>query len=622
MLKEVKVLSAVAESPKRVFPFSKGLASKVNVQPLVSDAFAQVPELLGQVTTDRKTGLVRMLPGEPFNGQTAIPFDGDYKAHALRFLQTEQVAKLLGTNQTKLRLNDIETFNFGGRIPVARVTFQQWHPLGDGTLVQVHNALVSVVMDQTNGNVINVASGIELGTSPREVGKLLGKRKAIAKAKQTVKAIGKVDTECELRLSEHNGKFSLIYAVTVSCKTLSRIVLLEARTGAVLFNKNLRYYSATSPQQQAGLNKVPAKTLLRIPEPNTPLFQQVRDFALETLDDPTILANRIVKPLVMNKTGNWEPVKAKADGTFNFDVNSSDTYERDCFCAVYVLVCETSQDLFYEAHGGKQAPQIPVEVNNTTEGKDNAFFSPSEYKEVILMGSGLDQGGLNALIVLDGGVLTHESGHKRDHVQIPGGPRGPWGRAAGEGRAGDIDGQVVCQILWRIRFAQDDQTPVLTVGELKSWKGIIGPYALPPNGIRKQKNNKQYPSNGRPTEVHDDGEIIGGACYDLLIAFLTDGKQDGQAVTEADLGRFVDLEMAASSLLPSRSQTFLDFLVAQRTADKTLTGGKDRQRIDKAHAGHGITDSMKIDVPSYDTDKLVNRRRHPVTKSRCSKKTA
>ncbi len=608
MLPKQKPLSAV---PALRWEPSSGFASKVNVSPLVSQIFAGEPELLEQVTLDNKTGFARMLPAGPLNGQTAIKFDGNYRAHARRFLETKQVSELLGTNLTHLKDGDVEEVLWGGRIPVRQVHFTQMHPLQDGTDVPVNNAMVTVTMKE-DGEILHVTNGIELGTAPRKLGKVKGTDKAVAKAKRTVGA-DKCTAACELRLSEHNGKFNLIYVVTVSCKELCRVVYLDARTLKVLFNKNLRHYSIVSEEQQAGLNRVPAKTFLRIPDPNTEAFKQARDYYIEDLPDPTVLENDILTPYVRNASGEWEKVHAKADGTFNFDPESTDAVERSKFNAVYAFICETHQDRYYEKHGGKKARRIDVYIDDP-DTVDNAYFSPSEWKESIGRGSGLSSGGLNTEIGRDGGVLWHESGHKRDAVQIPGGPRGPWGNAAGEGRAGDVDGQVVNQIRWRILFQQLDGTPVLTAGELKSWPGIIGSYALPPNGIRKQKNKRQYPASGRPTEVHDDGEIIGGACYDLLVSFLTDGKTDAEAVSMSDLDRFIELELAASTLLPSRSQTFKDILVAQRTADKTLTGGKDRQRIDKAHAGHGINDNMKIDADPVDDELGIVRRPHPVTK--------
>jgi len=565
-----------------------------SVAGLYSQLSAELPDLDKAPIFDDKTGFIRFLPCEPLNGLIGAPYTGNPMERAQAFLATDTVSKLLGTSTTNLVGTKTDDIMFGGTKKMHRVEFQQLAHLADGTDVPVHGGMVHVTMDD-NGNVVNVTSTIELGNLPRKIGKVITPAVAVAKAlRKLPKHCSDINSQCKLELSEHNGKIDLVYAVTLTCKAASQFFLVLARSGKIVHQHDLRLYSVTSPDTAKGLSRIPIRCFLSIPDPKTPIGKQVRDHYLENLPDPKFLKNERYD-MKVQKNGQWETVQAKADGTFNFDPESSDQYERSCFSAV-VTFAQNEQDIYYEQHGGVKVPNpIPVFMDDP-DVRDNAYFDPSGWEIHMGIGSGLQSGGLNVHISWDMGVGWHENGHKRCAAQTPGRDMpGPQGGGANEGLCGDVLGDLLIETLFMVKFAKE-LGHTLTVGELKASRGIIGKYALPPDGIRQQKNTKKYPDD-IAGEVHDDGLIIGGGTWDLLVAIATDGKKDSDPVAQKDLDTFCKLTLAMLALLPARKVTFKDILKAFYAADKTLFSDAHKSLIEAAMKPHGITLTMKENIP-------------------------
>jgi Zn-dependent metalloprotease len=212
---------------------------------------------------------------------------------------------------------------------------------------------------------------------------------------------------------------------------------------------------------------------------------------------------------------------------------------------------------------------------------DNAYFDPEAYEIHIGIGSGLNRGGLNRYIAFDLGVSWHENGHHIVFLQTPGHDLpGSEGGAMHES-IGDVLGDLLMD--WWFQLTYGKQLGVtMDAAAVEADSRIIGKFALPPKGIRIAKNTKRTPQD-KTGEVHDDGEISGGAKADLCVALV---KSNGVA---AGLELFGRMTLAALALMPANRCTFRDLLNAYVTADQRLNNGANRAAIVKAFDDHGIT---------------------------------
>lgn len=544
-----------------------------------------------------KSGHVRHLTGPA--GIFTQPFLGDALQHATKFLASSTVSQALSLPHVDLGTGVAEEMPFGHRIG-----YPQLITLKDGVKLPVRGAFVHVAM-KADGTIFNVTSTLKFGRRPTKVGKVVSEVEAVEKAKakflNLVKQLPKnvrpetseiknaVDccaTTAQLVLSEHQGKFDPVYEVRLSVGKPRHLMLflVKARTGEVVHHQSLLHYSISSQQQQAGLNRVPAKTFLRIPDPKQPLPQQVSDHYLESLPDPKVLKNHRFIMLIENKSGGFDEVQAKADGSYNFDVAK----EPFKFMAVANFIALNTQMELLESLGlKKQTRPIPVHIHiSGSAGTDNAYFDPENYEIHILIGTGLPNG-LNRYIGFDLGVLWHENGHHVVALQTPGGDLpGPEGSAEHE-CAGDVLGQLVMEYWFAVKFGGAIGV-TLTTADIKADRRVIGKYALPPNGIRVQRNKKTV--RDKTGEPHDDGEICGAAKADILEAMTTIPEADGDAAKlQAQIEFFARTYLLALSLVPASKVTFRDLRRAFITADQQLTSGTYRAVIEKCFDAHGIT---------------------------------
>lgn len=385
-----------------------------------------------------------------------------------------------------------------------------------------------------------------------------------------------------------------IYKVVLSVGEPRKLMLfyVKAKTGEVVYTHNLLHFaidaiseaaaSAQDPSSGSGTNTgsgattsgVKVKSFLRIPDPNVDLLKQAHDATIDSLPDKTVLKNDLV---VVYMGGTKKEVKAKADGTFNYNPGDPE------FAAVVTFFAlDHFLRLMIKLGLKKPSGPIPVYVHDS-KVRDNAYFDPQIIEIRIGVGSGLRRGGLNVNIAFDMGVTWHETGHYIVFLQTPGQdlPGGEGG--AMHESSGDVLGNLLMNFLFRLWFAKAlGQT--FTVTELLADRCVIGEYALPPDGIRIQKNSKKTPKD-KTGEVHDDGLISGGAHRDLLVAMASAPGVD----LETGLLNFARLYLKALSLVPAHKVTFKDMLRALITADQDLFKGVNRSTIEKAHADHGIT---------------------------------
>ena len=209
------------------------------------------------------------------------------------------------------------------------------------------------------------------------------------------------------------------------------------------------------------------------------------------------------------------------------------------------------------------------------------------------VGSGLKSGGLVEHISWDPGVGCHENTHKRNAAEAPGKDLpGAQGWAANEATA-DVFGD----LLFDSGAVLENSAVLghtLTVQDIINDPAIIGKYCMAPNGIRSQRNKKQYPGN-ITNEVHSDGLIVGGAV-------LRPARGAGVGERSTSRGRAAHvigkIYMNGTRLLPAHKVLFTDYVRAFTTADKSITGGDNKDLIVKAFAGHGIKLSTGSTTPS------------------------
>jgi len=378
-------------------------------------------------------------------------------------------------------------------------------------------------------------------------------------------------TTVNLVFSTHDDSMDPIYEVKLSVGE-PRVLwgfLVHAKTGEVVHDQNLLHFASASSD---GKN-IHVKTLLRVPDPNKAIEQAVKNGIIDTLPDKSVLKNEFFE--VYMGGDKSKPVKAKADGTFDYTPKDPE------FGAV-VAFFSLNLEIRHMIKMGLKAPTSPIPVYVQDPGvQDNAYFDPSDPQLRGGVGSGLKRGGLNVMIVFDLTVFWHECGHYMVFLQTPGNDLpGAEGGAMHES-TGDMMA-IAMGYLFRIWFAKE-LGETFTLKNIKDDRRVVGEYALPPDGIRIQRNTKKTPDD-KEGEVHADGLISGGAHGDMLEALCSKtgvGLEDG-------INSFLSIYMMALSLVPAHKVTFRDMLRCMITADSNLNKGTNRKLIEDAHSAHGI----------------------------------
>jgi Zn-dependent metalloprotease len=542
------------------------------------------------------TGFIRSLSGA--NGLFSQKFPGDAKTHAINFLASGSVAQALDlTHVTLDQANPVvEAMPFG-----FRVLFNQTVTLKDGTVLPVRGATVHIAMDP-DGKIFNVSSTLKHGRvltlkgicseaeaialATAKFGRLVTKLAKTAGpqyAKDLRGAIKTCSHKVRLVASENNGRLDPVYEVTLStCEPRQHMeFLVKAKTREVVYFQSKMHFSVSSQKQRTALGRIAAKCFLAIPDPNKPLNQQIVDFYVENLPDPTVLSNERYQMKVL-EGGNWVPVKAKADGTFNFSPTGKD---KDKFSAVVAFVALNLQSDINEGWGlKKQDRPIPVFVNDPSV-QDNAYFDPENYEIHIGVGSGTKNGGLTEMIGFDLGVLWHENRHHEVFLQTPGHDLGGQEGGACNEATADVHGQLTMSYMFALMFSTITKQ-TLTLKDIQNDARIIGRYAMPPHGIRTQRNNKTVAD--KDGEVHDDGEIVGGAMADTLQAYA-ETSASGKVSLQDAIANYGKTGQLLLALMPTRAVRFTDWRRCQITADQQICAGANRAAIEKAFDARGIT---------------------------------
>lgn len=510
------------------------------------------------------------------------------QAFAKRFLESDDIVKALGLRHVELELAQTAELSGLGN----RVEFRQVIEV-EGKVYHVRGGYIHVFVDQT-GHIFQVNSTVRFGRKPQALGRLISADDAIAAAKAEVKLGNVASQRAEFVFSVHNDKLYPAYEVTLVSEDPRRVVLVlvKAISGDVVHIANklhakkkfrfIRLEAAPGKgkkkrekiEKPAVAGKAPkGKVFLAIPDPNQPIPSQVHDALIEALPDPTVLKN---EHCIIYLGGKKTEVKAKSDGSFQYSPSEPE------FAAVITFFAFQSQMALMKSWG-MVAPEkpIPIFVHDPSVS-DNAYFDPENYEIHIGVGSG-SPFGLAKKIAYDLGVTWHENGHHIVYLQTPGKDL-PGSEGGGIHESiGDVLGDMLMDFWFRLKYSKELGT-TLSQKDVDADPRIIGKYAMPPNGIRIQKNKNRTPDD-KTGEPHDDGLISGGAKADLLVAMAT---KPGVELAKAfeDFGR---LTLAALALVPSHQVTFQDLLRAYLTADKKLFNEANKALIVKSFGDHGIT---------------------------------
>lgn len=521
-------------------------------------------------------GHIRHLPCDDPKGLFPQPFNGKPLAFARKFLQSnKKIRQALGLRYVDLRDGEVTELPTLGW----RVEFRQMLKIkGQKRAIRMRGGYVHVFINHS-GAIYNVVSTLRRGRKPRMLGTIISRKQAV---KAALSKHG--TTSCErvhstLVFSSHedaSGKLRIdptYEVVIVSCNPRRVVQYLVSKSGEVVHAENKLHYASAN-----------ARTFLRIPDPNIALDKQVYDAVIASLTDPKVLAN---DNLVVYVGSNKKKVLAKPDGTFNYKPNEPE------FAGVAVFF---ALDAMYELgkKWGLTKPDKPVPVYVRDRSvSDNAYFDPEADEIHLGVGSGLPSG-LNQYIEYDLGVEWHENGHRFVYIQTPGKDLpGSEGGAMHESTGDMFD--LLMDFWFRLTYGKQ-MGHELTSAEVAADRRVIGIYALPPDGIRIQKNSKRTPRD-KTGEVHDDGLISGGATADLMVDMAT---QPGVSLSDA-FTAFGKLQLAALALVPAHKVMFKDMLRAFLTADQQLSGGANKTRIEKAFADHGITLTSKVEDPDAGT---------------------
>lgn len=506
---------------------------------------------------------------------------------AEKFLSSDDIVKALGLRNCELEKGPIVQLPGLG----TRVEFRQAVKV-DGKVYPVRGGFVHVFVDGA-GHIFQVNSTVRFGRKPQSLGSLISSAEAVTAAKANLGFTSVSSQRAEFVFATKSEKLFPAYEVTLSTDDPRRVatVLVKATTGQVIAVTNKLHAAQkkftrirldankTSADAGGGSDTngggktASARVFLEIPDPKVPIDKQVHDAVLSALPDPTVLKNEHCIIYLGNKK---KEVRAKADGTFNYAPKDPE------FAGVITFHAFQEQMALMKSWGLIPPDRpMPIFVHDPAV-RDNAYFDPENYEIHLGIGSGAPYG-LAKAIAYDLGVTWHENGHFLVFLQAPGKDL-PGSEGGGIHESiGDVLGDMLMDFWFRLKYAKQLGKP-LTPKDVDADPRIIGKYAMPPDGIRIQKNTKRTPRD-KTGEPHDDGLISGGAKADLLVAMATKEGADLAKAFE-DFGR---MTLAALALVPSAQVTFQDLLRAYLTADKKLFNEANKALIVKAFGDHGIT---------------------------------
>jgi hypothetical protein len=546
--------------------------------------FAQLSKLQKSFELDfDKTGYLRTLTPKNSNGvliaKPIIPGQSLSKKCAENiaklFLDQSMIKQLLDSKDFNLNLSETMSFAFGYRL-----TFKQTVTC-DKTLLPIRGGAIHIAINP-KGQIFSLSSTLQYGNILPLYQTAISKSKAIdLAAAHGKKAIS--SSKAELMFMLYQDQIQPVYEVVLGAQFPYRnyTYLVLANTGEIIEEFSQKFNCLDNNETEA----IKAEALLSTPDPSLPISAQISKTVIQNLPNKRVLKNSYFEMF----TGMCaRTVRIKDDNTYCYGIREPE------FGAVSVFLSLQKQIELYLSLGLRLPEQPMFVIVNDHLLSDNAYFDPQRYEIHIGIGSGVRHGGLTKNIAFDLGVANHEFGHAAVFLQVPGGDlSGKFGEAINEG-IGDVLGALVMDYLGKIQIAKKAGKK-LDAEFLKRDSRIIGQYALPPFGIRCQKNHKRFPDDWTG-ECHADGLIIGGALADFLVAMASAGN-----CLEKQLQLFTKLTLMALALLPGYDVTFNDLLRALITADKEICFAKYRPLLEDCFAKHGIIldTEIAINAPAY-----------------------
>jgi putative hydrolase of the HAD superfamily len=474
------------------------------------------------------------------------------------FINLPAIQNDLQSAKIELEMGEITSFTYGYRI-----SFRQMATCENNLFLPVHGGAIHLFMNK-RGEIFSLSSTLQYGLIQSQTNVLTTKKEAIQLASASCK-YSVVRAWADLLLVEHNDEIKLAYEVTLVCQSPNKsygcFVLTDTREIIEQRQRALEFHTGTSI---AALVK--GQALLTTPHPDKPISEQISKVIVKDLPNPQVLRNDFLN-MFTNK--QMVSVYAKADGSFCYGPSHNE------FAAVSVFLSLQNQIDLYLQSGMVQPNQALTVVVNDSGVKDNAYFDPLNYEIHLGVGTGLEQGGLTEHIAYDLGVANHEFGHAIAYWQsVNNDLAGAQGAALNEA-IGDVMGALVMDYLSNLWYPEKSGCR-LTKRRLKNDARVIGKYALPPFGIRTQKNGCKAPVD-LTGEPHSDGLIVGGALADCLIAMASEPGKD----IEQQINLFVKINLMAVALLPGHRITFTDMLRALITADQQICSSKYRSTIER-----------------------------------------
>lgn len=538
----------------------------------------------------------------------------DRGEHAKRFLDLPAVRSMLDLRHAQLGAPLVQP------VPALdgfRASFQQEVTASDGRNLRVRHGYVDVSMDK-QGRIFALTNSLRQGAHRViDLAGIISDEQAIAAAKAKV-GFSEYDIErAELVASSYDrpskGKacsvrrtMEPVYEVALSAANprRSRMLLVHARTAAVLHDESLTHSislprdlrrrfkrskartvvqavreslawqlvnglavaTASGTTRKRTATKVKGYALLRVPDPDVDIIDQYRKVIIESLPNPKQLANDNFRVFVGNRR---TPVKAKADGTFNYKPDEPEFSAVVAFFALNIQ-WELMKKWGMTVPAGTGPADVRVEDASIT---DNAQFDQLTREISIGKGTGI----LTRYIAYDIGIVLHEGGHQIVYMLAPGNDlRGVEGAKCHEGLA-DLQ---TLQLDWwfQLKFARSLGYTIV-VADISNSLRKIGAYAAPPDGIRQQKNTAK-PTKTR--DPHDGCLAIGGAMSDVLVELIeTKGIETG-------IETFAKLMNGATAGVPRNKVTFVDLLSSFLAADDRQNNGANKPVIVQKFDDHDI----------------------------------
>jgi Zn-dependent metalloprotease len=492
------------------------------------------------------------------------------------FIALASIRKVFQLEGVSLRAIEKKKYAFGQRLNFQQVaSIEHLH-----AMVPVRGGTFSVAIDN-DGRIFSVTSTIKRASQPVARQAIITADEAIERARQRFNA-PLSGSSCQLVLSCHHGKMDIAYEVTLEGNFPREVIvyLVLARTGKIV-NEEFRsvrslynYSGGGSRHFQLAQLGVLCRALLLTPDSSLPISAQTSMAFVSDHPAFPLLKNQYFEMLVGSQLA---PIGQKSDGSYCYALQDSQ------FAAVSAFIALNRQLQFYLEMGLAHPGQSIKVVVDDEQVEDNAYFDSLRGEIHLGVGSGLKGRGLNKRIALDLGVINHEFGHAAIFWQAPANDLpGPEGAALHEA-IGDVMGTLVMDYLCRIWYGNLIGRPFTSADLLRDPR-MIGTYAMPPHGIRSQKNDRRAPQD-MTGEPHTDGLIVGAALADTLVGMASLSANE----LEQQIKLYTRILLMAIALVPMGKVTFKDMLRAMIIADYEISGGLYREVIVKSFFTHGIS---------------------------------